>query len=124
MKLLLDTHIYLWALSEPNRLSQKQVIAIEDPTNTVYVSSISITEIAIKASLGKLELVFDPLDAAEKSGFEMLDFSAKDALLLKDLPFHHRDPFDRMLIAQAISRKLIIATQDSIIGQYDCQTLK
>ena len=124
MKLLLDTHIFLWSLSEPNRLTQKQVIAMEDPTNTVYVSSISITEIAIKASLGKLELVFDPLDAAEKSGFEMLDFSAKDALLLKDLPFHHRDPFDRMLIAQAISRKLIIATQDSIIDQYDCRTLK
>jgi PIN domain nuclease of toxin-antitoxin system len=118
-------HPYLlWALSEPNRLSPKQVIAMEDPTNTVYVSSISITEIAIKASLGKLELVFDPLDAAEKSGFEMLDFSAKDALLLKDLPFHHRDPFDRMLITQAISRKLIIATQDSIIDRYDCQILK
>ena len=97
---------------------------MEDPTNTVYVSSISITEIAIKASLGKLELVFDPLDAAEKSGFEMLDFSAKNALILKDLPFHHRDPFDRMLITQAISRKLIIATQDSIIDRYDCQILK
>ncbi len=124
MKLLLDTHIFLWALSEPNRLSQKQVIAMEDPTNAVYVSSISITEIAIKASLGKLELVFDPLDAAEKSGFEMLDFSAKDALILKDLPFHHRDPFDRMLITQAISRKLMIATQDSLIDQYDCRTLK
>ena len=124
MKLLLDTHIYLWALSEPNRLSQKQVIAMEDPTNTVYVSSISITEIAIKASLGKLELVFDPLDAAEKSGFEMLDFSAKDALILRDLPFHHRDPFDRILITQAISLKLMIATQDSIIDQYDCRTLK
>ncbi len=124
MKLLLDTHIFLWALSEPNRLSQKQVIAMEDPTNTVYVSSISITEIAIKASLGKLELVFDPLDAAEKSGFEMLDFSAKDALILTDLPFHHRDPFDRMLITQAISRRLIIATQDSLIDQYDCRTLK
>ena len=124
MKLLLDTHIFLWALSEPNRLTQKQVIAMEDPTNTVYVSSISITEIAIKASLGKLELVFDPLDAAERSGFEMLDFSAKDALILKDLPFHHRDPFDRMLITQAISRKLMIATQDSIIDRYDCQILK
>ena len=97
---------------------------MEDPTNTVYVSSISITEIAIKASLGKLELVFDPLDAAEKSGFEMLDFSAKDALLLKDLPFHHRDPFDRMLITQAISRKLMIATQESLIDQYDCRTLR
>ena len=124
MKLLLDTHIYLWALSEPNQLSPKQVTAMEDPTNTVYVSSISITEIAIKASLGKLELVFDPLDAAEKSGFEMLDFSARDALILTDLPFHHRDPFDRMLITQAISRKLIIATQDSIIDRYDCQILK
>ena len=97
---------------------------MEDPTNTVYVSSISITEIAIKTSLGKLELVFDPLDAAETSGFEMLDFSAKDALLLKDLPFHHRDPFDRMLITQAISRKLVVATQDSFFDQYDCRTLK
>ena len=124
MKLLLDTHIFLWALSEPNRLSQKQVIAMEDPTNTVYVSSISITEIAIKASLGKLELSFDPIDAAERSGFEMLDFSAKEALLLKDLPFHHRDPFDRMLITQAISRKLVVATQDSLFDQYDCRTLK
>ena len=124
MKLLLDTHTFLWALSEPNRLSKKQIAAMEDPTNKVYLSSISITEIAIKASLGKLELVFDPLDAAEKSGFEMLDFSAKDALILKDLPFHHRDPFDRMLITQAISRKLMIATQDSIIDRYDCQILK
>ena len=103
MKLLLDTHAFLWGLSEPNRLSKKQIAAMEDPTNKVYVSSISITEIAIKASLGKLELSFDPIDAAERSGFEMLDFSAKDALLLKDLPFHHRDPFDRMLITQAIS---------------------
>ena len=124
MKLLLDTHTYLWALSEPNRLSKKQIAAMEDPTNKVYISSISITEIAIKASLGKLELSFDPIDAAERSGFEMLDFSAKDALLLKDLPFHHRDPFDRMLITQAISRKLIIATQDSLIDQYDWRTLK
>ena len=72
-----------------------------------------VTEIAIKASLGKLELGFDPIDAMEISGFETLDLSAKDALLLRDLPFHHRDQFDRMLITQAISRKLIIATQDS-----------
>ena len=100
MKLLLDTHAFLWALSEPNRLSKKQIAAMEDPTNKVYLSSISITEIAIKDSLGKLELIFDPIDAAERSGFEMLDFSAKDALLLKDLPFHHRDPFDRILITQ------------------------
>ena len=124
MKLLLDTRTFLWALSEPNRLSKKQIAAMEDPTNKVYVSSISITEITIKASLGKLELSFDPIDAAERSGFEMLDFSAKDALLLKDLPFHHRDPFDRMLITQAISRKLIFVTQDSLMDLYDCRTLR
>ena len=124
MKLLLDTHTFLWALSEPNRLSKKQIAAMEDPTNKVNVSSISITEIAIKASLGKLELSFDPIDAAERSGFEVLDFSAKDALLLKDLPFHHRDPFDRMLITQALSRKLIFVTQDSLMGPYDCRTLR
>ena len=124
MKLLLDTHTFLWALSEPNRLSKKQITAMEDPTNKVYVSSISITEIAIKASLGKLKLSFDPIDAAERSGFEMLDFSAKDALLLKDLPFHHRDPFDRMLITQALSRKLIFVTQDSLMDPYDCRTLR
>ena len=123
MKLLLDTHAFLRALSEPNRLSKKQIAAMEDPTNKVYVSSISITEIAIKASLGKLELSFDPIDAAERSGFEMLDFSAKDALLLKDLPFHHRDPFDRMLITQALSRKLIFVTQDLLMDPYDCRTL-
>ena len=124
MKLLLDTHAFLWALSEPNRLSKKQIAAMEDPTNKVYLSSISITEIAIKASLGKLELSFDPIDAAERSGFEMLDFSAKDALLLKDLPSHHRDPFDRLLITQAISRKLVLVTQDSLMDPYDCRTLR
>ena len=124
MKLLLDTHTFLWALSEPNRLSKKQIAAMEDPTNKVYVSSISITEITIKALLGKLELSFDPIDAAERSGFEVLDFSAKDALLLKDLPFHHRDPFDRMLITQVISRKLVFVTQDSLMDPYDCRTLR
>ena len=97
---------------------------MEDPTNTVYVSSVMITEMVIQASLGKLELGFDPIDAAERSGFEMLDFLAKDALLLKDLSFHYRDPFDRMLITQAISRKLFIATQDPFFDQYDCRTLR
>ena len=124
MKLLLDTHAFLWALFEPNRLSKKQIAAMEDPTNKVYVRTISITEIAIKASLGKLELSFDPIDAAERSGFEMLDFSAKDALLLSDLPFHHRDSFDRMLLTHAISRKLVFVTQDSIMDPYDCRTLR
>ena len=63
MKWLLDTYAFLWALSEPNRLSKKLIVAMEDSTSRAYVSSIMITEIAIKASWGKLELGFDPIDA-------------------------------------------------------------
>ncbi len=123
MKLLLDTHIFLWAVADPGRLSVAQRREIEDPTNTIYLSAVSVSELVIKASLGKLSLEFDLLAIAEKSGFEPLDFSAKDALLLKDLPFHHRDPFDRMLIAQAQARDLFIATQDPTFALYNCRVL-
>ena len=123
MKLLLDTHIFLWAIADPGRLSVAQRREIEDPTNTIYLSAVSVSELVIKASLGKLSLDFDLLAIAEKSGFESLDFSAKDALLLKDLPFHHRDPFDRMLIAQAQARDLFIATQDPTFSLYNCRVL-
>lgn len=124
MKLLLDTHIFLWAIAEPGRLSIAQRRTIEDPTHTIYLSSVSVSELSIKASLGKLSLDFDPLAIAEKSGFELLDFSANEALLLKDLPFYHRDPFDRMLIAQATYRDLSIATQDPAFALYDCRLLR
>jgi PIN domain nuclease of toxin-antitoxin system len=123
VKLLLDTHIFLWAIADPGRLSVAQRREIEDPTNTIYLSAVSVSELVIKASLGKLSLDFDLLAIAEKSGFESLDFSAKDALLLKDLPFHHRDPFDRMLIAQAQARDLFIATQDPTFSLYNCRVL-
>ena len=83
-----------------------------------------ITEIGIKASLGKLELGFDPIDTIERSGFEIPDFSAKDTPLLRDLTIHHRNPFYRMLITQAISRELIIATQDFFFDQYGCCDLR
>lgn len=124
MKWLLDTHIFLWAIAEPGRLSVAQRRAIEDPTNTIYLSSVSVSELSIKASLGKLSIDFDLLAIAEKSGFELLDFSANDALLLKDLPFYHRDCFDRMLIAQARYRDLSIATQDPAFSLYDCRVLQ
>lgn len=123
MKLLLDTHIFLWALSEPHRLTSTQRSEIEDPSNKVYLSSISVSELAIKASLGKLPLTFDPLEVAEQSGFSLLDFSAYDAMLLHQLPFHHRDPFDRMLITQSIAKGLTIATQDPLFEHYPCPIL-
>ncbi len=75
----------------------------------------------IKSSIGKLEVNFDPIEIAKKSGFELLDFSAEDALALKDLPFHHKDPFDRMLISQALNRKYALMTDDAKMVKYDCR---
>lgn len=92
-------------------------------TNIIYVSAVSIAEIMIKSSVGKLEVDFDPEEMARHSGFELLDFSANDALPLKELPFHHRDPFDRMLISQGIARDYQIMTHDPKFGMYDCKVL-
>jgi PIN domain nuclease of toxin-antitoxin system len=77
----------------------------------------------IKASLGKLTVDFDPVEQAEACGFELLDFSARDAALLRDLPFHHRDLFDRMLIAQSLARKYYIMSSDAKFASYDCRLI-
>ena len=120
MKLLIDTHIFLWALAEPDKLPANTRSALETGTNTIYVSSIVVAEIMIKASIGKLKVNFDPIEMAEKTGFELLSFTAQDANLLKDMPFHHKDPFDRMLIAQSIANKIHIVSEDSKFRRYDC----
>ncbi|MCF6299592.1 MAG: type II toxin-antitoxin system VapC family toxin, partial [Proteobacteria bacterium] len=80
-----------------------------------------ITELMIKASIGKLTIDFDSIAIAKESGFELLNFSAEDAIALKTMPFHHKDPFDRMLISQAINRKYKIMTVDSKFSAYDCK---
>ena len=121
MKIILDTHIFLWAVSDPGRISPDNILEIETLANTIYVSSISIAEIMIKSSLHKLNISFDPIELVENSGFEFLDFRAKDALLLKEMPFHHKDPFDRMLIAQSIANKYRIMSDDSKFKLYDCK---
>ncbi len=123
MKIIIDTHIYLWALGEPEKIDDEKRSALEDLSNTIYVSAISIAEIMIKASLQKLRIDFDPVELAKKSGFRLLDFSAEAGLLLKDMPFHHKDPFDRMLVAQSITENYPIMTEDPKIGLYDCQVL-
>jgi len=123
MKIIIDTHIFLWSLSDPSRIAEQKVRELELPTNIIYVSSITIAELMIKASIGKLQINFDPVDLALKSGFELLDFSGRDALLLKNLPFHHRDPFDRMLISQSIATKYPLMTDDSNIKLYECQVI-
>ncbi len=121
MKIIIDTHIFLWAIASPNKLSTKQKQAPETLSNTIYVSAVSITELMIKSSLGKLTVDFDPVSIAKESGFELLTFSAEDALPLQEMPFHHRDPFDRMLIAQAINRKYKIMTNDEKFLNYECK---
>ena len=121
MKIIIDTHIFLWAIASPDKLSTKQKQALETLSNTIYVSAVSITELMIKSSLGKLTVDFDPVSIAKESGFELLTFSAEDALPLQEMPFHHRDPFDRMLIAQAINRKYKIMTNDEKFLNYECK---
>ncbi len=121
MKILLDTHMFLWSIAEPEKLSEKFRSRLELPTNTIFVSSITIAELMIKHSIGKLNILFDPVQIALESGFELLDFSPDDALLLKELPFHHKDPFDRMLIAQGICNKLHLMSVDSKFPLYGCK---
>ena len=123
MKILLDTHIFLWALAEPDKISEAKRAEIESPANRVFVSAISIAEIMIKSSIGKLTTDFDPVEAAEQCGFELLDFDAESALKLSALPFHHRDPFDRMLIAQSLASGLPIMTGDDKFRFYDCRVV-
>lgn len=121
MRIILDTHIFLWALADPAQIPQGQRAEIETAANAVFVSSISIAEIMIKSSLGKLRVDFDPVVEAERCGFEMLDFSAGDALQLGQLPFHHRDPFDRMLISQSMNSGIAVMTVDPKFHMYDCR---
>ena len=123
MKIIIDTHIFLWSLADPTRIAKNRINELESQTNIIYVSSITIAELMIKASIGKLQINFDPIELAEQSVFELLDFSSRDALLLRNLPFHHRDPFDRMLISQSIATKYPLMTDDDNIKLYDCQVI-
>jgi PIN domain nuclease of toxin-antitoxin system len=123
VKIIIDTHIFLWSLADPSRLTRQKLHELESPSNVIYVSSITVAELMIKSSIGKLQINFDPIDLAQQSGFELLDFSSQDALQLKDLPFHHRDPFDRMLISQSIARKYPLMTDDENIRLYQCQVM-
>ncbi len=113
--------MFLWAISDPNRMSADARRKVESLANIVYVSSISIAEIMIKASEGKLEVGFDPNEQVTKAGFEPLDFSGRDATRLQALPFNHRDPFDRMLISQSLETGIPILTTDSIFSSYECR---
>lgn len=115
--MLLDTHLLLWTISQPSRLSattRKKIQSAE-----VYVSAASIWEISIKAALGKLKA--DPTDvlaAVEPTGFSMLPITGQHAAKVAELPTLHKDPFDRMLIAQASIEPMILLTNDDALAAY------
>lgn len=125
MKLLLDTHVLIWCWEMPSEVVRTAMEALETPENQLYVSSVSIWEIAAKLSIGKLKLQL-PLDQMIDEtlfDFERLEVNFSDALTMESLPLHHRDPFDRMLIAQAKRRKLTFVTRDKIARKYGVKVL-
>ena len=127
MRLLLDTHTFLWAVSEPSKLPKKSRRAIEDKANQVLVSAISLWEITIKIRVGKLELGWDDdlITASLNAGIEPLPLTPEEAAAYGDLTEpSHNDPFDRMLIWQAISRKLTLISGDREFERFKSDGLK
>jgi len=119
LRLLLDTAILIDAVESPERLSRRAVKALEDPENVLELSTISLAEIAIKASLGKLALsAAVARQAVHDLGIRILPYSADHALQLFELPLHHRDPFDRQIIAQALCEQIPVVTSDDKFGLY------
>lgn len=118
MKLLLDTHLLLWWLGGSPSLPREALELIGDPENTVFVSAVSCWEIWLKHSLGKLRVPADFEARLKAEPVESLPLTAKQARHLAALPWLHRDPFDRMLIAQAIEEKLVLLTADEHIAEY------
>jgi len=123
VKILVDTHIYLWMLSCPDKLSETRRYELESPLNEVFLSAMSIAELMIKHSIGKIDIKFDPIEMAQKIGIEILSFSGTEAMVLGELPLHHKDPFDRMLIAQSMINSFALMSDDSKFLQYDCKII-
>jgi len=124
VRLLLDTHTFLWALGGVARLSRKTAALIRNPAHEVYLSAASLWEIGIKKACGKLTAPDHLAAAAAERGIVGLPITLAHAEVAGALPGHHRDPFDRMLVAQAQVEKLCIVTDDRRIALYDVQTVR
>jgi PIN domain nuclease of toxin-antitoxin system len=120
-QLLLDTHAALFALSAPDRLDPLVRDAIEDPRNVVAVSAASVWEVEIKRALGKLTVPVGFGAICVERGFDALNISFEHAETAAGLPLHHSDPFDRMLIAQAIAEGLELVSDDGVFDRYEVQ---
>lgn len=123
MRFLVDTHVLLWALGQPSTLSPAAREVIAEASNLIFVSSASLWECAIKASIGKLDLPDDFFDSIPEAGYEVMPMRIPHFNVYRTLPVHHRDPFDRMLVAQASAEALILISRDPEIAKYDVQIL-
>ena len=126
-RLLLDTHAFLWWVNDAPELSAAARLSIADATNDCFLSLASCWEMAIKSRLGKLRLarpierfVSEQLAA---NGFMLLNIELRHTAKIEKLPFHHRDPFDRLLIAQAITDKLTLVSTESVFADYGVKLL-
>ena len=118
MRILLDTHILLWALSDDPKLSAKARKLIENAAE-IYVSAATFWELAIKVGLGKLNVNLDEIrEYCLESGYVELPITPEHAIAVKDLEHHHRDPFDRLIIATAITEPMKLVTADPIVAKY------
>jgi len=121
MKLLLDTHVLLWWLDDARALAPGVKKRIADSSNQVFVSAASIWEVVIKRSLNKLTIPEDFFDQLDP--FQSLDITCEHASAVGDLPTYHKDPFDRLLIAQCLVENLVLVTKDKNIKRYDVAVL-
>jgi PIN domain nuclease of toxin-antitoxin system len=123
LNLLLDTHALLWALARPRALTSEARSAVTSPENEVTVSAASVWEVAIKQALGRLDVPREFLAALRNAGFTPLPVTWEHGFAAGSLPPHHRDPFDRMLVAQARLEGLTVVTRDPIFARYDVPVL-
>ena len=127
MNLLIDTHIVIWFYQTDARMSATALTLIQDPANSTFVSAASHWEIAVKISTGKLKLAESFPDfvqhAIADNGFTILPIEPRHTAQLIALPFHHRDPFDRMIVAQAIVEKMPVISVDPVLDSYPIRRL-
>ncbi len=121
MNLLLDTHVALWAITDSPKLPKKAREMIESPRTSIWISAATVWEIAIKHSLGRGDMPVSSQDALryfQESGYRFLPIEPEHAAAVEDLAAHHADPFDRILVAQAIVEPLRLMTHDPIVARY------
>jgi PIN domain nuclease of toxin-antitoxin system len=127
MSYLLDTTVFVWLLKEPEKLNRRALELLEDEGQNVFLSSVTSWELAIKSAIGKLTLPKKPDELISEVfanfSFQPLSITHAHSLAVGELALHHRDPFDRMLIAQARSEKLVLMTADLMIQKYPVETL-